>query len=241
MAAIFGELKTRIRPILDANQLLEQKVRIRARALSTEEAIGNPEANDFPLQKGRERLMQAEFNGALGQAYTDRFGDYEGTMSEILDMPLINNFRRAIFVAAVNAALRYLGKVDATIHCRDTGPALCGKQLAPFIKERYGQPKVALIGFQPRMAENLAARFSLRIVDMDSENIGTRPNSTEIESPDRTESVIDWADLLCVTGTTLVNDTIEQFLVAKPTIFYGTTIAGAASLMDWQRFCAESE
>jgi len=241
MAAIFGELKTRIRPILDANQLLEQKVRIRARALSTEEAIGNPEANDFPLQKGRERLMQAEFNGALGQAYTDRFGDYEGTMSEILDMPLINNFRRAIFVAAVNSALRYLGKVDATIHCRDTGPALCGKQLAPFIKERYGQPKVALIGFQPRMAENLAARFSLRIVDMDSENIGTRPNSTEIESPDRTESVIDWADLLCVTGTTLVNDTIEQFLVAKPTIFYGTTIAGAASLMDWQRFCAESE
>jgi len=241
MAAIFGELKTRIRPILDANQLLEQKVRIRARALSTEEAIGNPEANDFPLQKGRERLMQAEFNGALGQAYTDRFGDYEGTMSEILDMPLINNFRRAIFVAAVNAALRYLGKVDATIHCRDTGPALCGKQLAPFIKERYGQPKVALIGFQPRMAENLAARFALRIVDMDSENIGTRPNSTEIESPDRTESVIDWADLLCVTGTTLVNDTIEQFLVAKPTIFYGTTIAGAASLMDWQRFCAESE
>src|SRR6056297_227825 len=151
MAAIFEELKTRIRPILDANQLLEQKVRIGARALSTEEAIGNPEANDFPLQKGRERLMQAEFNGALGQAYTDRFGDYEGTMSEILDMPLANNFRRAIFVAAVNAALRYLGKVDGTIHCRDTGPALCGKQLAPFIKERYGQPKVALIGFQPRM------------------------------------------------------------------------------------------
>ncbi|HMA84230.1 MAG TPA: DUF364 domain-containing protein [Desulfosalsimonadaceae bacterium] len=241
MAAIFEELKTRIRPILDANQLLEQKVRIRARALSTEEAIGNPEANDFPLQKGRERLMQAEFNGALGQAYTDRFGDYEGTMSEILDMPLANNFRRAIFVAAVNAALRYLGKVDGTIHCRDTGPALCGKQLAPFIKERYGQPKVALIGFQPRMAENLAAPFALRIVDMDPENIGTRPNSTEIESPDRTEAVIDWADLLCVTGTTLVNDTIEQFLVAKPTIFYGTTIAGAASLMDWQRFCAESE
>src|SRR6056297_4356593 len=103
MSAIFDELKRRVRPLLANNQLLEQKVRIKARPLSTEEAIGNPEANDFPLQKGRERLMQAEFNGALGQAYTDRFGDYEGTMSAILDMPLANNFRRATFVAADNA------------------------------------------------------------------------------------------------------------------------------------------
>ena len=240
MPGIFAELKIQILPILKKNALLDQKIRITARALSTDEAIGNPEANDFPLQKGKERLMQAEFKGALGQAYTDQFGDYEGTMKEIFDMPLSSNFRRAIFVAAINAVLRHLGKIGGTIHCRDEGPALCGKQLPAFIKKHYGTPKVALIGFQPRMAENLAAYFPLRLVDMDSDNIGTRPNQIAIESPDSTPNIIAWADLLCVTGTTLVNDTIEPFLGVKPAIFYGTTIAGAAYLMGFQRFCAES-
>lgn len=241
MSGIFDELKKRVRPLLEAHQLLERKIRIKARPLSTEEAIGNPEANDFPLQKGKERLMQAEFEGALGQAYTDRFGDYEGTMGEILDMPLSNNFRRAIFVAAINAALRYLGKIDGTVHCRDEGPAQCGKQLPAFIQARYGTPKVALIGFQPRMAENLAAHFPLRIVDMDPDNIGTFPNQIEIESPAVTREIVEWAELLCVTGTTVVNDTIEPFLGPKPAVFYGTTVAGAAYLMNWQRFCAESK
>ncbi|MBS3757293.1 MAG: hypothetical protein KGY61_01370 [Desulfobacterales bacterium] len=241
MSAIFDELKRRVRPLLANNQLLEQKVRIKARPLSTEEAIGNPEANDFPLQKGKERLMQAEFQGALGQAYTDQFGDYEGTMGEILAMPLSNNFRRAIFVAAINAALRYLGKIERTIHCRDEGPAMCGRQLPAFIQERYGKPRVALIGFQPRMAENLAAHFPLRIVDMDPENIGTSPNRVEIESPEATRAVVEWAELLCVTGTTVVNDTVGPFLGDKPVVFYGTTVAGAAYLMHWQRFCQESK
>jgi len=42
-----------------------------AAALSPEEAIGNPEDRDYPLIVGKERLMQAEFRGALGQAFTD--------------------------------------------------------------------------------------------------------------------------------------------------------------------------
>ena len=49
-----------------------------------------------------------------------------------------------------------------------------------------------------------------------------------------------WCDLLLVTGTTLVNGTLPIFLGAKPIVFYGTTIAGAAYLMGWERFCASS-
>ena len=48
---------------------------------------------------------------------------------------------------------------------------------------------------------------------------------------------IEWAELLFVTGTTLVNNTIGRFLGGKPVIFYGTTIAGAAHLMGWERYC----
>ena len=80
----------------------------------------------------------------------------------------------------------------------------------------------------------------MRVLDLDPENIGNRKFQIIIEGQDKTEDAIEWADLLLVTGTTLVNNTIGYFLEKKPLIFYGTTIAGAAHLMNWDRFCASS-
>ncbi|MBU4427462.1 MAG: hypothetical protein KKB35_12100, partial [Proteobacteria bacterium] len=61
MADIYAELKQRALKLFKDQDLLSERVWIRARPLSIEEAIGNPEADDFPLQKGKEKLMQAEF------------------------------------------------------------------------------------------------------------------------------------------------------------------------------------
>jgi hypothetical protein len=235
---IYKELRGRMRDLLIGKDLLDQRVRVHARPLTAEEAIGNPEADDFPLQKGRERLMQADFQGSLGQAFTDQYGDFEGALKEILEMDLKNNYRRAIFVATLNAVLRHIGLTEKTIHCHDKGPTLCAEALVDHIKKRYGLIKVLQIGFQPRMVEYLAAHFPLRVIDLDPDNIGARKFGVDIEGPETTGEAMQWADLLFVTGTTIVNDTIEQFLGGKPVIFYGTTIAGAASLMGWDRFCA---
>ena len=57
---------------------------VRARVLTEEEAIGNPEADDFYLQGGKERLMQAEFFDAGGQAFTNRFGNFESSLEDVL-------------------------------------------------------------------------------------------------------------------------------------------------------------
>jgi hypothetical protein len=67
MADLYNELKRRAIQLLNKKDLLAERVRIRARPLSVEEAIGNPEADDFPLQKGNEKLMQAEFMNAVGK------------------------------------------------------------------------------------------------------------------------------------------------------------------------------
>jgi len=40
-----------------------------------------------------------------------------------------------------------------------------------------------------------------------------------------------------VTGTTVVNDTIDQFRISKPAVFYGITISGAAKLAGLNSFC----
>lgn len=241
MTEVYDQLKNKGLQLCRKNNLLGEKVLIRARALTTEEAIGNPEGDDFPLQKGRERLMQAEFRGSLGQAFTDRFGDFEGTLDEIFNMPLENNYRRAVFVAAVNAMLRHLGLIEGTIHCRDQGPTECATHMASHIRERFGRVKVTQVGFQPRIAEALAGAFPFRLLDLDPDNIGREKSGVMVEGPDATGEAVDWADLLLVTGTTLVNDTIGPFLTGKPVVFYGTTIAGPAYLMGWDRFCAKSE
>lgn len=73
--------------------------------------------------------------------------------------------------------------------------------------------------------------------DLDPENIGQKKQGVLIEGPDATDDAIDWCDLLLITGTTVANGSIELFLNRKPILFYGTTIAGAAELMGWDRFC----
>ena len=106
MSRLYDELKRRARNSWEDRGLLAERIVIKAKALSTEEAIGNPDEDDFPIQKGKEKLMQAEFLGSCGQAFTDRYGDFEGSLGDVLTMPLKNNFRRAVFVSALNAVAR---------------------------------------------------------------------------------------------------------------------------------------
>ena len=237
MTDVYLDLKSKAEAIFSLHGLMNTTVQVSAWALSAEEAIGNPEGDDFTLQKGKERLMQADIRGALGQAFTDQFGDYQGPLGATMAAPLTNNFRRAIFVASLNAALRHLNLIDGSVHCRDQGPRQCAHALADHIQNLYGKAKICIIGFQPRMVEILAASFPLRALDMDQDNIGKNKFGVVVESPASTPEAVAWADLLLVTGTTLVNGTLPEFLVGKPVIFYGTTIAGAAYLMGWQRFC----
>ena len=48
MADIYAELRQKAPSHLATQGLLDEKVRIKARTLPPEEAIGNPEADDFP-------------------------------------------------------------------------------------------------------------------------------------------------------------------------------------------------
>jgi uncharacterized protein (DUF4213/DUF364 family) len=235
----YAELLNHFSYVCKKENLLGESVQVKARVLSSEEAIGNPEANDFPLQKGKERLMQARFGNGIGQAFTDCYGDFSGKLKNVIDMSLENNFRRAVLISSLNAVLRHLNKVQGTVHCRDKGPTLCAEELVHFLKEHYGQIKITQVGFQPRMVEQLSAAFEYRILDMDSDNIGSNKFDVMIEGPEATTDAVSWADLLFVTGTTMVNATIDNFLNQKPILFYGTTIAGPAYLMNWDRFCAK--
>jgi len=222
------------------NGLLDEPITVKAKTLTVHEAIGDPEGDDFPLQKGKERLMEASFRYAKGQAFTDRFGDFYGRLSDIANMPLENNFRRAVFISAVNATVRGLGLCDRTIHCRDKEPTECAGKFSQYLADRFGNVRITQVGFQPKIIQALSQRFDLQVLDLDPDNVGTVQYDTPILGPDQQDAALNRADVLVVTGSTMVNDTIGDFLDDRPVIFYGTTIAGAAALMGWERFCAKA-
>jgi len=223
--------------LIKENGLEGDEVTVRAATLSTEQAIGNPEDKDYPIVKGEERLMQAEFRGSRGQAFTDMYGNFSGRLADIAAMDLKNNFRRAIFIASLNAVMKHLGLINQTIHCKDNQPRECGQELVKYIEKNYGRPRIAMVGFQPRMVEALAKKFELRVTDMDKDNIGREKFGVKIDDPSRAKENLDWCDIAVVTGTTIVNDTIDQFRTNKPVVFYGITISGAAKLAGLNSFC----
>jgi len=234
---VYDILREEFTRIVKENNLESEEVKIQATTLSPGEAIGNPEDKDYPLIIGRERLMQAEFHGCYGQAFTDMYGSFNDHLSRIIKMDLNNNFRRAIFISSLNAVMRYLGLIEGTRHCRDSEPRQCSNELVKYIEGKYAKSRIAMIGLQPRMVEALAPKFELKVTDMDTANIGTEKYGVVIQSPDETLANLEWCDIALVTGTTVTNETINQFMINKPTIFYGITIAGTAKLLGLNRWC----
>ncbi len=182
--------------------------------------------------------MQAEFAGSFGQAFTDMYGDFEGTLQDVLAMELNNNYRRAIFVATLNAVLRSLGVIKGSVHCKDKGLAECGLDLLEFL-EGYRGARIALVGFQPVHARRCSERGELRILDMDPENIGKEKFGVVVlDGGADAEDVLRWCDLALVTGTTVVNGTLEAILevAGAKAVFYGISIAGVAQMLGIEQF-----
>ena len=77
---MYETLRKKFSEIVAQANLESEEVKISGRSLTAKKAIGNPEHLDYPLQKGKERLMQAEFRGSFGQAFTDMSDNFEGRL-----------------------------------------------------------------------------------------------------------------------------------------------------------------
>lgn len=238
----YGELTGRFNELIRSHDLLDERIEVRGRILKPDEAIGTPLRKDFPLLKGKEKLMEAVFKGAKGQAFTDMPENFAGTLGEITNRPRESNYDRAVLISSINAVCNYLGVSRNNIHCKNEEPEECAAELAQKIGEEFGSPRIAFVGYQPAMIQGLAGRFTLRVVDLDGDNIGTIKFGVEIEDG-RADvgGLLEWCDLVLATGSSVINGTIVNFLperTGKPAIFYGTTVAGTAALMGLRKFCA---
>ena len=84
------------------------------------------------------------------------------------------------------------------------------------------------------------ANLRYKILDLDVENVGQEKFGVVVlDGGKDTEEVLRWCDLALVTGTTVVNGTLEAILdvAGAKAVFYGIGIAGVAQMLGLERFC----
>ena len=238
-AQIYAALRAALTAAL-AEEGLDGAVTVSARGLTPAEAIGDPGRTDYPILSGKEVMLMADFQGSKGQAFTDAPVAFHGSLGEVLELDLEGDpHSRGLFVAVLNAVMARLGRADNTVHCKDGGPAFCARHMADWVGETYGNPRIALVGFQPALIGALSSRFPLKVLDLNPENIGkTKDGCPVLDGNGDRQAVMDWADLVLCTGSTLCNGTITDYLeLDKEVVFFGTTLSGAAPVLGLKRMC----
>ena len=211
---VLKESREKLQAIAARNHLDDEAVRVTVGTLSIRQAIGKPIRQDFPLMQGKEFMIEAEFRGSYGQAFTDQPNNFTGSLKDVLELNLNTNNNRAIFIAALNSVAAHLNLVIRTRHCHDEEPEECGSQIAKYVLNDSGNVKVGLIGFQPAILMNLVQTFGTEKVcctDLNPDNIGSRKYGVEIlDARIETEKLIKWCDLVLVTGSSIVNNTYDK-------------------------------
>jgi len=219
---------------------------VAVRPLNPDDAIGANADPQLAIKKGKERVIEATFCDARGQAFTDQPTSYQGALKDVLSLDLELTPNRAIFVATLNAVLRFLGVAAGTVHCKDDAPTRCGPEVAQAVAARFGRARLALIGLQPALLGGLVRQFGPEMVcalDLNPDNVGTTVHGVPIW-----DGVMDlgraaaWCDVGIATGSSVVNGTADGILdlfgdAGKPLIFFGNTIAGVAALLELDRIC----
>jgi uncharacterized protein (DUF4213/DUF364 family) len=240
------ELRSRFADV--ARSVQGEIMEVTSRVLSPGEAIGVPPRDDFALLRGQEKIIEANFKGFRGHAFSAAERTFRGTVGDILALPLQHIPERAVFFAAMNAVLASLGTIQRTVHCRDDDPMRCGEKLAEHLAVMSPRPgSVALIGYQPGMTKflsDLCRRMEIRfqVTDMNPKNIGKEMFGTPLRDGTENETVIREADRIFCTGSTIVNGSLWDILewckaYSTRVVFFGVTVQGPAALMGWETFC----
>lgn len=196
---------------------------------------------------GRTRLV-ASFQKHSGMSYTFHPYPFEGTVADLLKIDLEGSSDRAVFIAAMNAVCSAVIPGLRTVHCSDEGSLLCTKKLVTELRKNgYNCP--GLIGFQPSFLNALTKDFgnwNLACVDQQELDESIRRSANvDLLDEEHLQQLVGWSDVVVVTGATLVSGALPDILEwtemsGKPILVYGTSIAGAAALMDLPRFCPEA-
>ena len=239
-------LRNKFLQLAEEHSLLDNMITIKTHILKPDEAIGNPDRRDFPLLKGREVLMQATFFEMNGQAYTDNPSEFSGPLREIINLPLHDSREKALFIASLNAVMRYLHPETPTVHCKNNEPEKCAEEMVTFIRTIHPH-SVGIIGLQPAILDamvNTLGKDNVMCVDRDEDNKDKVKCGVLIEWGDKKgiEKLFKKSELVLATGSCAANGSLPEILDIERNYdsslyFYGVTIVGTARLMGLNHLC----
>jgi uncharacterized protein (DUF4213/DUF364 family) len=242
----YKSLRNKFLRLTEEKSLLDNEITIRTHILNPNEAIGNPDRKDFPLLKGKEVLMQAAFLGMKGQAYTDNPSEFTGLLREIINLPLNDSWQKALFVASLNAVMKYLHPDMTTVHCKNNEPEECAEEMVTYI-QTLNPHSVGIVGLQPAILDAMVRTLGKEhviCIDRDEDNKNNIKCGVPIRWGDRKsiEKLFKNSDVVLATGSCAANGSLPDILnVARnydsDLYFYGVTIVGAARLMGLNHLC----
>lgn len=225
---------------------IDFNTRVDIKTLTPQEAVGVESSPELAINRGPERVIEAEIEGTKGQAFTDVPVDWSGSLQELFELDLVEVHNRAHVVALLNAACKLLHVCDGVIHCIDEDPERCGDEFVDKIEKEYDKPVIAIFGLQPFIAQALAKRFGkerIIIADLNPNNVGDyKQGMLVMHGQKDADELIDKCTVGLITGSSLVNNTLDDTLKKfeekqKPYILFGNTISGTAALLGLNHFC----
>ena len=243
---IISQTRDKFSDIISKHRLGSERIQVTVGPISAKEAIGTPERKDYALLEGKEVMVEAQFRGSFGHAFTDRPRIFEGTVEDLLHLNPDVSSDRAVFYSAVNAVAADLGIVKGTRHCRDNEPEKCAEKIAADLLQRFGNIPIGIIGFQPAIMDHLVRKFgadNIRCSDLNPNNIGSvKYGSRLLDGRKDNTELIRGSDLILVTSSAIVNGTFddihwEALSQMKHFIIFGVTGAGVSALLNLERVC----
>ncbi|ADP77047.1 protein of unknown function DUF364 [Methanothermus fervidus DSM 2088] len=234
------KIKEKIKKYLKSftKDLLDEEIEIK---------VANPNLDtkkikDYPLVKGKEILLRANFKGNFGDCFTNSPTVFKGKIKDILKHENIS-----CQIACLNAVMRYYGIIENTRHCTSNYPEKCAKKFVEYVKDNFSPEKVGIIGFQPAFVREFSNEFDkIFVTDLNPENVGSVKYGIKVLDAKYNPEIIKCCDVVLITGSTIANNTFNKIYekckkYKTNYIFYGTTIAGIAHLLKLDRFCPFSD
>ncbi|WP_459202126.1 Rossmann-like domain-containing protein [Methanococcus sp. CF] len=232
------DFKSELERIATQNNLLDETIEIKPVNVNLESKT----IDDYPLMQGKEFLLRAFFKGDVGDAFTNNLVEFNGKISEV-----IASGSNQMMIAALNSVMKHLKMVEKSEHCIKGEPEVCAKDLSDFLIKELGKDiKIGVIGYHPAIIRQMVTTFGKDNViasDMDLDTIGRIKQGIVIMHGSMNEHLIENSDIVLSTGSTAANGSLEEILdytkkYDKRIIFYGTTVACAAKMLNLERFCA---
>lgn len=192
--------------------------------------------NYIPFKDRRpEYRVTAEFNGFRGEAYTELPMDFEGTLQEALCLPVSDKGIDARILASINAVMNSMELCAGVFPTTFDERRMYTDALYMHVSQNFGTSNIVLVGYDGYIVKKFVAEgVDFWTMDRDPDNISQdRFKHVIVNSAYyNRQACLEWGKLFIITGSTLTNGTIVQYLDQdKELLFYGITIAGAAKLL----------